>query len=187
MRKSSWPLRIGIAYLLAIGIGFSTASAGLITTVSESDTTLGDGSTRYDYVLATDSLSTLAAIQLQISVGPDTNPTNPTGPVGWDFLYDNVFQVVTWFSEGPSSDILPGQSGQFSLVSLLTPGIQQYSIVGIDENTGDSDVALGAANAPTTSSGTVPEPASLVLVGAGAIVLICHGAAGRWRRSPVRM
>src|SRR5687768_6796076 len=98
------------AFLAALCLTFtgSAAPAALVINISPSATAMDDGSTRYVYVLGNDASSTLAAIQLQIGVGPNANPFDVTGPAGWDFLYDATFDVVTWFSAGTDTDILSG-------------------------------------------------------------------------------
>ena len=153
------------------------ASAGLIVTVNASVTPAGPGLTEYEYDINSDQSNSLAFIQFQLVVAPAADPQLIAGPAGWDVFYDNLFGVISWTSYDPSTDIPPGGLGIFTFESPLSPGTQEYSAAGLDNDTGDYDIAYGETLSPTISA-AVPEPSSIVLVTSG---LIASGLAA-WQR-----
>lgn len=154
-------------------------SAEFIVSVAPTTQLVDSGLTRYSYTINNEASSTQAFIQFQIVVAPGAAPQMLTGPMDWHILFDNKFDIITWTSQQPSTDILPGGTGTFSFVSPFGPGTQEYAAFGFDEVTRDGNVVFGETISPTFSPAAVPEPAALT---SGLIGVVLAGAGFWWHR-----
>ena len=171
-------LLFGVAFAI---LGWATARAEFITTLTASETPQPGGLTLYQYTLTNDPTSTLNAEGLAISVDANADLQSITGPTGWDISYLPGDTLVTWESSDISIQfIAPGDSAAFSFLSALGPAQQPYLVIGTDTLGIDFDSNFGDIASPAISS--VPEPGSLVLSGLGALGVLAM-VARRYPRS----
>jgi len=162
--------------LLAIAATADCARAGMLTTLSVSTKAVAGGLTEYDYTLSNLSASTVDASFLFIAVDTTANLTALTAAPGWDISYATGDQAVAFTSPDPSVDIVPGSTGSFSFDSPLLPFLADYQAAGIDGN------GNFVTNDGVILSANVPEPASAVLLAAGALgMLVFHRRSKRAR------
>jgi len=121
----------------------------------------------YQYTLSNLSDSTLPVVQFDLAVAAAADLQDVAGPVGWSFDYTPGDVFVSFYSDGPDSDLAPGASGQFSFLSRLGPVLMDYFVVGSDPPI--QIVDQGRIGSPGAAA--VPEPAGLVLAALGLTAL----------------
>lgn len=165
----------GVLHFLHIA---PVACAGLITSLSVEVSPGAGGQFRYDYTLTNESTSDLPVIGFALDIAATADLTNLIGPSGWNVSYSTGDTVISWESPDPSTDLLPGFGAVFSFLSPLEPGLSDYLILGLDENTGRFETNFGQIAGPGPSISTIPEPSSILLACIGLLGFI---GLTRWR------
>jgi hypothetical protein len=147
-------------------------SASALPIVTPSVTVLGDGRFEYSY-LVDNSEGTEAIFDFGLYYSGPVEDTTVTDPTGWSHVppgFDEVTGLgfINWYSpmfdDGSTPyDLLPGAAplGGFSLVSALGPGAITFTVNGLLSDVG-------------TTTGPVPEPATLWLLGTGLTTLVAR-------------
>src|SRR5690349_7483567 len=119
-----YPDRIGRVAISALLVIFALAAptrGGLITSLTAQTTPEPGGLTKYDYTLENDPLSDLRAYEHDLVVATDANIQSITRPTGWDIIYSPGDSLLSWVSPDASTDLQPGFTAEFSLVSDRGP------------------------------------------------------------------
>jgi hypothetical protein len=167
-------LRFLSSFVLLVGtLTSGVARGGFLTTLQVTVIETTSGSYQYNYTIDNTSASTLPAVEFTLSVDPAANLQSPFGPSNWIITYDPGNQVIDWASPSSADGVLAGESATFGFTSALPPLTQSYSVLGINDTTGDVGFTVGMILSPGSSS--VPEPSSLALLVMGALPSM-----GRW-------
>jgi len=161
------------AIILIMSMAQSRSEAGFVTTVTPTVTTQPGGTFLYSYSVANDVSSTVGIFEFNVAVSTGSMLSQLTAPSGFLSLYTSGDFAVQFLSSDGSSDVAPGFTGVFSFISPLAPGFQSSLTRGFDDAGG-----VLFANAGTTLA-PVPEPSTLALFAAGAVVLSIASAVKR--------
>lgn len=147
------PTSIAVFLFVAFGSLFvctpTNAIGGLVAHVDAMVAPLADGGFRYQYNVTNGAASSLAIIQIELSVGDGVAAIGFQMPTGWT-LADSDADAIVWASWLPEFDIQPGAVGKFEFTSQLAPGDREFSIAGFDDATAEWEVFGGNAVGPAT-------------------------------------
>jgi hypothetical protein len=139
------------------------ASRAFASPVLLSGSIVDSGLFEYSYVLTNPGGSTEDVFDLALFFAGE--PLNVTAPNGWSHIEGLGF--IDWFSPGPATDLLPGTSlVGFLFQSAFGPGEISFQTTSVDELTGEiAFPATGLTTGPVAPVASVPEPATLLLLG----------------------
>lgn len=157
MRTSCF-YRSVLLFFALLGVN-TPANADLITQIDVGVS----GAYDYLYTITNESTSDAALTAFALNVSSEANLRSLSGPIGWDIGYSPGDVVATWVASDLSTLILPGGSAVFGYSSDLGPGLQSYSVVGLNLTT--FELAFSEGQVLGASSPTIPEPAIFTLVG----------------------
>ena len=174
-----WACIVGVGFAF-LGQCSSNAQAGFITSLKVEVTPSDGGMYTYVYTMINDTKSTLPAVEFTLNVDTAAALQQLHGPSGWVISYNPADTAVDWSSFSPLTHIQPGARAAFSFTSPLSPGPQDYSLLGITTNPPAIETNQGQISSPSVAS--IPEPTSMIPLGIGMASLA--GYAGyRWRTS----
>ena len=158
MRLLKIPL-MALLVIVLIASSAGLASATLISNVVA--TVIGSDPYTYGYDVYNDASSTENI--WVFTVYPGAEVFGIAAPTGWTWVFTDFLTFVKWPSDFPTYDILPGdhQDG-FGFKSYGPPGVVAYDVEGSD----DWGFPTGTIHASTTT-GPVPEPGTMLLLGTG--------------------
>lgn len=157
-----------VAAILLVSSLATASSVSVDSTVSGTP-----GAYIYNYEIENQSPVNLLAFSLVFS-GDFTDILSPNGWVVGTGSPAPGENLIQWFSTDVPFDVTAfGTLAGFGFKSASGPGAVSFSILDDDFNEFD-----GQATGPIASATSVPEPASLILLGTGLIVGL-----RRWRRN----
>lgn len=163
------PGKLSLAIVLASALTSLAASArgDLVTTLTVDVTAQPGALNLYQYTLSNLSNSTLPVVQFDLAVAADADLQDVTVPAGWSFDYAPDAVAVSFYSDGPDSDLAPGETGLFSILSRLGPVLMDSFVIGSDP----PGQIVGQGRIGSPGAAAVPEPSSLVLATLGLAAL----------------
>jgi len=125
----------------------------LQTTIS-TETIAANGFTNYVYSVMNLRNSELPVISVRIQVDVTSKLTSISSPDGWIVHYEDGNEFITWQSQLPANDLLPGDTARYAFSSSLPPNDSSYSLLGFDEVTGVIQSHEGILPTPTIEAAT---------------------------------
>jgi lipopolysaccharide/colanic/teichoic acid biosynthesis glycosyltransferase len=169
MRKHIRSIGLAVFALGLLAAASRPAYAGsLVLSVNDAVSKTTDQEFLYQYTVTNQGQSTdLEAFSFLLNVAPDSSLSAISGPPGWDLTYSSGDPVVSWDSPSPVFDLLPGATVQYSFLSPLGPGPQDFIALGSDATA----TVFGDAQGTVLGPSAVPEPSTLTLSLLGLFVL----------------
>jgi hypothetical protein len=177
-----------LALTICLAAPASGARAGILLSLSATTSPSPGGRTLYEYTLWNQEASTVPIAALGIYVDAPADLADIVGPTGWDVDYSRGDTSIYWASSDERYDLQPGATALFQFTSALPAVTQPFEAMGFDAVDGSLVLHDGETHAPGVAS-AVPEPAGIVSLGLGALVLVGYLARTRrrsrcWRWRP---
>lgn len=156
---------------LALFVSTQSVRAEFLVDIASTVQQDSPDSWKYNYVVTNHSTMGERVYVLDVNFGIDVSISGITAPTDWTIFFNPGDSGVSWLSDDPARDILPGMSASFSMLGNAGPDNHVAVASGEDDQGGG--VTFTAFVKGPGPGVEVPEPSSFASLVVGALLSAC--------------